>query len=146
MKLAGQEAYRIRAGDYRVIYEIHDRVLVVLVLNVGHRRECDDLLGGSWLVRQENALLESALLAPPQELAVASGGANLATNLATSTGKRTPGSSSGSVSDCGKGIKWSGRGDLNSRLAAWEAATLPTELRPLEAWEGVFTALSLIHI
>ena len=37
VKLAGQEAYRIRVGDYRVVYEIHDRVLVVLVLTVGHR-------------------------------------------------------------------------------------------------------------
>jgi mRNA interferase RelE/StbE len=27
------------AGDYRVIYEIHDQVLLVLVVDVGHRRE-----------------------------------------------------------------------------------------------------------
>jgi mRNA interferase RelE/StbE len=39
-KLAGEEnAYRVRTGDYRIVYEIHDRVLVVLVVNVGHRRE-----------------------------------------------------------------------------------------------------------
>ena len=37
VKLARQEAYRIRVGDYRVVYEIHDRVLVVLVLTVGPR-------------------------------------------------------------------------------------------------------------
>jgi mRNA interferase RelE/StbE len=36
-KLAGQEAWRIRVGDYRVIYEIHDQVLLILVVDVGHR-------------------------------------------------------------------------------------------------------------
>lgn len=40
LKLAGHEnLYRIRVGDYRVIYEIHDVRLVVLVVVVGHRRE-----------------------------------------------------------------------------------------------------------
>ena len=38
-KLKGREAWRIRVGDYRVIYEIHDRVLQVIVITVGHRRE-----------------------------------------------------------------------------------------------------------
>ena len=38
-KLAGQEAWRIRVGDYRVIYEIHDQVLLVLVIGIGHCRE-----------------------------------------------------------------------------------------------------------
>ncbi len=38
-KLRGREAWRIRVGDYRVIYEIHDRILRVIVINVGHRRE-----------------------------------------------------------------------------------------------------------
>jgi mRNA interferase RelE/StbE len=38
-KLKGRPAWRIRVGDYRVIYEIHDRVLQVLVIAVGHRRE-----------------------------------------------------------------------------------------------------------
>lgn len=38
-KLKGREAWRIRVGDYRVIYEIHDRQLQVLVITVGHRRE-----------------------------------------------------------------------------------------------------------
>jgi mRNA interferase RelE/StbE len=38
-KLKGREAWRIRVGDYRVIYEIHDRVLIIIVINVGHRRE-----------------------------------------------------------------------------------------------------------
>jgi mRNA interferase RelE/StbE len=31
--------WRIRSGDYRVIYEIADAELVVLVVSVGHRRE-----------------------------------------------------------------------------------------------------------
>lgn len=38
-KLKGFDAYRIRVGDYRVVYEIHDNVLVVLVVRIGHRRE-----------------------------------------------------------------------------------------------------------
>jgi mRNA interferase RelE/StbE len=40
-KLAGQEAWRIRVGDYRIIYEIHDQVLLVIVVDIGHRREID---------------------------------------------------------------------------------------------------------
>jgi mRNA interferase RelE/StbE len=31
--------YRLRVGDYRVVYEIHDDRLVVLVVTVAHRRE-----------------------------------------------------------------------------------------------------------
>jgi mRNA interferase RelE/StbE len=31
--------YRIRVGDYRVVYRIYDDVVVVLVVAVGHRRE-----------------------------------------------------------------------------------------------------------
>jgi mRNA interferase RelE/StbE len=38
-KLTGQDLYRVRVGDYRVVYEIHDDVLVVLVVRVAHRRE-----------------------------------------------------------------------------------------------------------
>ena len=38
-KLRSMDAYRIRVGDYRVIYEIHDNVLVVLVIKIAHRRE-----------------------------------------------------------------------------------------------------------
>jgi mRNA interferase RelE/StbE len=34
----GEGEWRVRTGDYRVIYEIHDRVLHVLVVAVGHRR------------------------------------------------------------------------------------------------------------
>ena len=40
VKMAGDEnLWRIRAGDFRVVYEIHDSVLFVMVLRVGHRRE-----------------------------------------------------------------------------------------------------------
>ncbi len=31
--------YRIRHGDYRIVYSIHDDRLVVLVVKIGHRRE-----------------------------------------------------------------------------------------------------------
>lgn len=31
--------YRIREGDYRIIYEIHRKVLRVLIVKIGHRRE-----------------------------------------------------------------------------------------------------------
>jgi mRNA interferase RelE/StbE len=39
VKLSGHEAYRTRVGDYRIIYAIADEKLVVLVIEVGHRRE-----------------------------------------------------------------------------------------------------------
>jgi mRNA interferase RelE/StbE len=40
VKLAGAEnLWRIRTGNYRVIYEIHDDRLVVLVLRVAHRKD-----------------------------------------------------------------------------------------------------------
>ena len=39
-KMAGEdELYRLRVGDYRVLYQIRDRLLVVLVVTIGHRRE-----------------------------------------------------------------------------------------------------------
>ena len=38
-KLSGQERYRVRLGVYRIIYEIQDDVLAVVVVKVGHRRE-----------------------------------------------------------------------------------------------------------
>jgi mRNA interferase RelE/StbE len=36
-KLQGRDAYRLRVGDWRVIYELHDDRLVMLVLDVGPR-------------------------------------------------------------------------------------------------------------
>jgi mRNA interferase RelE/StbE len=38
-KLSGRPGWRIRVGSYRVIYEIHDDKLLILVVTVGHRRE-----------------------------------------------------------------------------------------------------------
>lgn len=38
-KLSAQERYRIRQGDYRVVYEVQDEAAAVLVVRVGHRRE-----------------------------------------------------------------------------------------------------------
>ena len=35
----GVGEWRVRVGDYRVIYDINDDVLVILVLRIGHRRE-----------------------------------------------------------------------------------------------------------
>ena len=37
VKLSGQEQYRIRQGVYRIVYEIKDKELIVLVVQVGHR-------------------------------------------------------------------------------------------------------------
>ena len=38
-KLSGQEKYRIRQGVYRIIYEIRDDKLIVVVIKIGHRRD-----------------------------------------------------------------------------------------------------------
>ncbi|MBM3319359.1 MAG: type II toxin-antitoxin system RelE/ParE family toxin [Candidatus Eisenbacteria bacterium] len=38
-KLSGQEKYRFRRGRYRIVYEIGDAELVVVVVKVGHRRD-----------------------------------------------------------------------------------------------------------
>jgi mRNA interferase RelE/StbE len=39
-KLSGQpDRYRIRQGDYRIIYSIQDERLVVIVVKIGHRRD-----------------------------------------------------------------------------------------------------------
>ncbi len=37
--LGSATAYRIRIGDYRVIYDVFDGVLVVVVVTIAHRRE-----------------------------------------------------------------------------------------------------------
>lgn len=39
MKLSGKEYYRVRQGNYRIIYEILDSQLVVIVIKGVHRRE-----------------------------------------------------------------------------------------------------------
>ena len=38
-KLSGRERYRMRQGIYRIVYEIRDDVLLVVVVRVGHRRD-----------------------------------------------------------------------------------------------------------
>jgi mRNA interferase RelE/StbE len=38
-KLSGQDRYRLRQGRYRILYEIQDLALVVVVVKVGHRRD-----------------------------------------------------------------------------------------------------------
>lgn len=38
-KLSGRPAWRIRIGTYRVIYEIKDAELVILIVDIGHRRD-----------------------------------------------------------------------------------------------------------
>ena len=38
-KLSGQELYRIRQGVYRILYEIKNDKLVIIVVKIGHRRD-----------------------------------------------------------------------------------------------------------
>jgi mRNA interferase RelE/StbE len=39
-KMVGEErAYRIRIGDYRVIYEVFEQTILVLILRIGHRKD-----------------------------------------------------------------------------------------------------------
>ena len=38
-KLKGRPGYRIRKGDYRIIYEVYDAKLIVNVVIVAHKRE-----------------------------------------------------------------------------------------------------------
>lgn len=38
-KLKGRKGYRIRVGNYRVIYEIFGEVLLIDVIDLGHRKE-----------------------------------------------------------------------------------------------------------
>lgn len=38
-KLKGRNGYRVRAGNYRIIYEIFDAVLIIEVIAIGHRKD-----------------------------------------------------------------------------------------------------------
>ena len=37
IKLSGQERYRVRQGIYRIVYEIQDTELIILVVKIAHR-------------------------------------------------------------------------------------------------------------
>ena len=39
LKLKGRSGYRIRVGNYRVVYEIEDEVLKIFILTVAHRKD-----------------------------------------------------------------------------------------------------------
>ena len=39
VKLKGRSGYRVRVGDYRIIYEIFNNKVIILVTRIGHRRE-----------------------------------------------------------------------------------------------------------
>jgi mRNA interferase RelE/StbE len=41
-KLTGRPGYRIRIGDYRVIYTIEDKILTVFVIDIGPRKDIYD--------------------------------------------------------------------------------------------------------
>ena len=38
-KLAGQDRYRLRQGDYRILYTVNDAQVLVEVVKIGHRRD-----------------------------------------------------------------------------------------------------------
>lgn len=38
-KLTARPEWRVRSGDYRVLYRIDDAVLTVIIVDAGHRRE-----------------------------------------------------------------------------------------------------------
>lgn len=38
-KLVGRDCYRVRQGSYRIVYEILDRELRIIVIRVAHRRD-----------------------------------------------------------------------------------------------------------
>ena len=40
-KLSGQERYRVRQGNYRILYTVADAEVVVEIVKIGHRREVD---------------------------------------------------------------------------------------------------------
>ncbi|MFD2839631.1 type II toxin-antitoxin system RelE/ParE family toxin [Populibacterium corticicola] len=39
ISLKGRDGYRVRVGDYRIIYTIQDHVLLVVVVDLGHSKE-----------------------------------------------------------------------------------------------------------
>ena len=43
---AKDELYRLRVGDYRVLYQVQGKVLLVLIVGMGHRRDIYRRIGG----------------------------------------------------------------------------------------------------
>ena len=41
-KLKGRDGFRVRKGDYRIIYDIFDDLLLINIIKIGHRREVYD--------------------------------------------------------------------------------------------------------
>jgi mRNA interferase RelE/StbE len=41
-KLKGRDGYRVREGDYRIIYNIFDNILLIDVIALGHRKDIYD--------------------------------------------------------------------------------------------------------
>ncbi len=41
-KLKNRDGYRIRQGNYRILYDIEDKIKIVKVLNAGHRKDIYD--------------------------------------------------------------------------------------------------------
>ena len=39
LKLRGREGYRIRVGDYRILYTFDGKVMTVLLIKIGHRKD-----------------------------------------------------------------------------------------------------------
>lgn len=39
IKLKSRPGYRIRVADYRIIYNINDKILTVFILGIGHRKD-----------------------------------------------------------------------------------------------------------
>lgn len=68
IKLKGENAYRIRVGDYRVIYEINDNILTVTVITIGNRKnvyEWKSESANSW--KGNYRRIQSALAFPPDK-------------------------------------------------------------------------------
>ncbi len=38
-KLVGDPGYKLRVGDYRIIYEVYDDTIIIEVIKVGHRKD-----------------------------------------------------------------------------------------------------------
>jgi mRNA interferase RelE/StbE len=38
-KLSASERYRLRVGDYRILYEIIDQILIIYIIKIAHRKD-----------------------------------------------------------------------------------------------------------